>query len=72
MELGVFVLDIPSIVAPEKTVRDGALERFHHTSCWKVLPLRLLYGCLSRSFPTETLHTFNISYKFVLLIQLRL
>jgi len=72
VELGVLVLDVPSSVASQKAVGGGALERFHHSSFWKVLPLRLLYGCFSRSFPTETLHTFNISYKFALLIQLRL
>jgi hypothetical protein len=72
VELEVLVLDVPSFVAPQKTVGGGTLERFYHTLCWKVLALQLLYGCLSRSFPTETLHTCNVSYKFVLLIQLRL
>ena len=52
-------------------------------SCWRwgvraLLPHAVLessstplYGCLSSSFPTETLHTFNISHKSILLIQLR-
>jgi hypothetical protein len=56
----------------KKAVGVGAFERFYHTLSTKVISLRLSYGCLSRSFPTETLHTFNISYNFALLIQLGL